>query len=146
MGCDIHLFIEIRKNGKWVGADNDDILCDRSYARFAFFADVRNNVDVDPISKPRGLPKDTNCFIKYDYHSHSWLSLRELIEFNYDQPFSKSQDSVDREINYWARGKTKILNDGSYRALLDEHYFKDLEKLKTYGDLDDVRIVFYFDS
>ena len=42
-------------------------------------ADVRN---IDPISKPRGIPEDATFLTKFacdDYvHSHSWLNAEEI--------------------------------------------------------------------
>src|SRR6478609_5466733 len=84
----------------------------RSYSLFAFLAGVRNYDHCEPISEPRGLPDDSEYLNKevedgyygpfgkaspctekkrleedYDYHSKSWLTLKELLEFDYDKTF-----------------------------------------------------------
>jgi len=92
MGCDIHLFVEVRESNtapwrpalvktpcNWcqIDADRECYFCkgtkldsgyhDRNYNVFAILADVRNGTGFagcdtgdcfDPISEPRGLPKD----------------------------------------------------------------------------------------
>lgn len=61
---------------------------DRNYELFSILADVRNYSDNIPISQPKGIPDDcseiTRKEIDYwegDGHSHSYLTLRELMEY-----------------------------------------------------------------
>lgn len=66
--------------------------CDgRNYARFAVLADVRNYADTPCISEPRGLPHDVTAEVKNDSdewdcdgHSHSFFTLKELIDYQND--------------------------------------------------------------
>jgi hypothetical protein len=77
-----------------------------------------------------------------NYHSHSYLTLRELIEFDYDKTF------WNRRITFTGASLAKE-GEGtiiSYRENLGEFFFTHLEELKQLGDLDDVRIVFWFDN
>lgn len=60
----------------------------RNYARFATLANVRNYGGTPYISEPRGLPIDVTEAVRMeseswgaDGHSHSYLTLRELIDF-----------------------------------------------------------------
>jgi len=156
VGCDIHLYSEARRNGKWEPAvpfvlsdwwheaiideedceyDTDEYrarekefenmsqeevlekyeddprvsweyyldraLGDRNYCFFAILADVRNGRGFagistgdgfNPISEPRGLPEDVSMRIKQrsdhwdiDGHSHSYLTLKELLEYDWEQ-------------------------------------------------------------
>jgi hypothetical protein len=101
MGCDIHMILQIKKNGKFETL-KDFIVGDyRSYNAFAVLANVRNGYgfagcdtgDEWPyISEPRGLPDD--FLINDDYrllvngeeiwlgeHSHSYLTLDEIDTF-----------------------------------------------------------------
>lgn len=106
MGCDIHMYVEYRFDGKWVCGDYFskspyyngvdpyepkyslvDIYDYRDYDLFGVLAGVRNR-EVPCISEPRGLPNDCNDFIKKEYevwwcdaHSCSWLTLQEIIDF-----------------------------------------------------------------
>lgn len=82
----------------------------RSYSTFAILADVRNGVGFAgcdtgdgfvPVSNPKGLPQDVSEEIKKasdawgcDGHSHSWLTLRELEEYDWDRT-SKRRGWVD---------------------------------------------------
>jgi hypothetical protein len=109
MGCDIHLYVEKRKEEKWqiednfiaswpVGSDRKSITPydDRNYILFAWLANVRNGYGtagcdtgdaIVPIDLPRGLPEDISVEVAgeadewgYDGHSHSYFTLKELIE------------------------------------------------------------------
>ena len=63
---------------------------DRSYFLFAILANVRNyGHEVRPISDPRDLPEDAALDSSwYGYHSQTWLSLKEVLDYNWDQQFS----------------------------------------------------------
>jgi hypothetical protein len=109
MGCDIHLYVEKKINGVWEkqtgfvsnwydpGSDyfaKDEFKnCDspyggRNYSLFSFLADVRNyDGEIKPLAQPRGLPDDVSDVVKAesddwdcDGHSHSYFTLRELID------------------------------------------------------------------
>ncbi len=72
---------------------------DRNYGLFSILADVRNGSGfagcdtgdwVAPIDEPRGLPDDVGCETRdvlddVDYHSQSWLSLRDLLEYGWSE-------------------------------------------------------------
>ena len=172
MGCDIHSFAEIKKNGKWEKVENYFSLSDfdkewykkekgdspfdwRSYSMFSFLAGVRNYDCCEPISKPRGLPDDISDDVKsyykewvYDAHSASFLTAKELLEFNYDKEFWNRRITkyVGNYINGAAlaeEGEGKFL---TYRENLGEWFFKHLNELKELGDPENVRIVFWFDN
>lgn len=110
MGCDIHIHVEYKRNiggeEKWLCGDyfkanpywcTDEYepeyslvgFCDnRDYSRFAVLADVRNYGDTDYIDEPRGLPEDVTAKVLkasdewgIDGHSHSYFTLKELIDY-----------------------------------------------------------------
>ena len=113
MGCDIHTFAEVKKNGKWekVGyifpyrnpyrdADSRESLTmtnspysgGRNYGLFATLAGVRNyeGYNITPIAEPRGLPEDCSKAINkldddMDFHSFSWFSLEELLAIDWNK-------------------------------------------------------------
>ena len=151
----------------------------RSYSLFGFLADVRNYSNCKPISENKGLPYDSEYLnsesddnfgyggqkgtatkkddIRNDgnYHSFSWLSLKELLDFDYDSTFEDlrytSQLVNDKGIVYGSNGAAVAkLGEGkniSYREHLSgSGFFEDLEVLKTLGFPEDVRVVFYFDN
>ena len=77
MGCDIHCFTEVFRDGKWEFEDYGPF-DDRSYSLFGLLAGVRNYYAVTPIDEPRGIPDDacsevTEYFDRGGYHSASWF-------------------------------------------------------------------------
>lgn len=175
MGCDIHSFAEKRndKNSKWVKVKDHFLLDDfdrdwykkekgdspfenRNYSWFAFLADVRNYDHCEPIKQPCGIPSDCDVEIMKDYedygedaHSASHLTLKELLDFDY-------------EVIFWNRRITKQLSSNSftgaglaqdgegkmltYRENLGTDFFKIIEELKLLGEPENVRVVFWFDN
>jgi hypothetical protein len=119
----------------------------RNYSIFSFLAGVRNyGPQIVPFSEPRGLPDDSHSinymYEKYrqicidedddicsfedwesDYHSHSWLTIEELVNFDYSKKASPNQ---------------------TYRQFLEiTDYFEELQKCVDRGA---ERIVFWFDN
>lgn len=129
MGCDIHIYVEKKEDGRWIPVDDwvqdeygisyvpyqKQIYYGRNYDLFAMLADVRNGygfagVDTGngfiPISLPKGLPDDVSDNIKNvsdswgcDGHSHSWLTLKELIDYDWNQT-TKHRGVVSKESYY----------------------------------------------
>ncbi len=175
MGCDIHSYAEVRnkETGKWEQAFNFTTLSEfdkehlnrekgdspfdwRGYGMYGFLADVRNYSYIDPIVEPRGIPDDVSETImsEYDYwyhdaHTPSHIYLRELVEFDYTQKFWNRRIRKQTGPNSWTgRG---LADEGEGEVLpinefLSEMFFQHIEDLKTLGDLDDVRVVFWFDN
>lgn len=171
MSCEIESYAEVRnkKSGVWEKVYDKFSLTDydkerlkrdkcdnpfyrQSYSMFGFLADVRNYDMCEPLSKPRGIPKDCNIDIYTDYkwqmegscivHSASYFTLRELAEFDYDKKFWNRR--IDGSPMLMAEeGEGEII---SYRDNLPEIFFTHLEELKELGDLDDVRVIFWFDN
>lgn len=141
MGCDIHAHIEIKVNGEWHHYSHPRI--DRNYYLFTRMAGVRSGhiEDVEPISVPRGLPKDITFTTHFDAkrwggdgHSHSWLSCKELAALVqwYDELQSGKNwiSRMYRELGYLFGG------DWDFHQQ-PENYPKGLQ---------DARIVFWFDN
>jgi hypothetical protein len=115
MGCDIHLYPEVFDGREWRYADNlvksqygdymkgefDWDFSSRNYSFFAMLADVRNGygfagVDTGdgyvPISVPKGVPDNASPEVwaenekwRGDGHSHSHLTLAELLAYDWEQ-------------------------------------------------------------
>ena len=102
MGCDIDLYVEMREaDGSWrvvpshTDKDGRVVLwwdIGRCYYCFALLAGVRNSWDLEPIVPPRGLPDDASPEVKEkarlyeeDAHNHSWLTLPEMLTFDFDK-------------------------------------------------------------
>lgn len=123
MGCDIHFFVEVRKDGKWVTADTwetDDefpyvswrkrFYDGRNYNLFAVLAGVRNYFGIAPIADQRGVPDDACSEYKAhtgyygtDGHSHSWLTLAELLAYDWTQVFTHTAQITWRGFVEWTR-------------------------------------------
>lgn len=150
----------------------------RSYSLFGFLADVRNYSHCTPIRECRGLPEDSEYLnspspyayqrnpmsgepiplseqetIKSDileggYYGHSWLLLKELLDFDYDQTFWDRRITREEKPNCFNSAALAEEGEGqiiTYREHLWEHFFEEIEILKTLGDPENVRIVFWFD-
>lgn len=151
MGQDIHTQAERKVNGRWEVVPGLKPFDWRSYAMFGFLAGTRNYSDISPISEPRGLPEDYVDNEASDDgwlgdHTHSWLSVAELLAFDYDVPVEDRRITVQRGPNFWDGGATAEPGGGkmtTYREFLGEAFFKDLKKLKAAGA---ERVVFGFDS
>ena len=152
MGTDIHTYVEVRREGKWeletrLVFEADPYMRERygavggsrpfnwrSYAMFGVLAHVRRN-DGPCIAKPRGWPDDVSPALEAMRdeieHTPSYLTLAELVAFDYDQPWTPYPD--EPQCN-------------TVRIVLGTRFFEDLEVLKQLGDPKDVRMVFFFDS
>lgn len=148
MGCDIHLYVERKVDGKWVGVNPpkppdpipegknrwDYVGSDwsyqedrelvsweigRNYTLFTILSGVRNDsVYNKPIKEcPYELPPDVSPEVKAmsemwdcDGHSHSFYTLRELQEHDWNQPFYEiGVISLDEAIKVKENG-----GDGSF--------------------------------
>lgn len=142
MGCDIHIFVEVKKEGKWE-VFKDNIFPDgfgkfsntpfdyRNYYMYSLFAGVRGWAN--PIIEQIGFPDDSeylnNNKMFYDseiswndssfYHNRGYYTLQDLIEYEYTEEDKE-------ELSDW--------------------YFQDLGILKTVGEPSEVRIIFAFDN
>ena len=158
MGCDIHLFPERCDDGKYSVIDiKEDLLGDRNYRIFGFLAGVRNYSGIIPISEARGLPKDVSKKVEeyiaksgFYLHSFSWLSMKELVEFDYDQMTENRRCTreviTESGFSYQDGGQTCEPGEGeamTYREFLGEYFFQELDRLKEIGT---ERIVFCFDN
>lgn len=147
MGCDIHGFTEIKEKGGWKFLDHTAFDW-RSYGVFGFLANVRNYSESICLSDQRGLPDDLSndgkdASVNYDAHSYGFLTLKELIDFDYNKKFYDMR--VTRNGNGAARAESLEEADyTTYRSFLREQFFKEIEILKEHGSPENVRIVFWF--
>jgi len=181
MGCDIHGFLEYRYANDKSWWDMCTIPDDRNYDLFGILAGVRNYVNATPISKPKGIPEDASYRVKdgikdwgVDGHSHSWLTWKEIKEYNWAEKYQ------DGRVSTIVINTGKELGKASYTSLQEEsaeelakrgiklvyleRTAKDLipfewkgffdymrylaegdESTSGYGD-ENVRIVFWFDN
>jgi hypothetical protein len=95
----------------------------RSYGLFSVLAGVRNGVGfagcdmgdaIQPIAEPRGLPTDCDPRIRAqsaqwgaDGHSHSWLTVAELMAFDWTQRATRRGIVNGPEFFAWARWRER---------------------------------------
>lgn len=96
MGCDIHTIVEIKKQNKWIGLEEcPEEFNERNYSTFAFLANVRNRFNTkgfEPKGKPVEMSEESSkLFEKWedDGHSQSYLTLKELDEFDKSDYYSR---------------------------------------------------------
>lgn len=128
----------------------------QDYGLFAFIGDVRNDYVVPPIAPHRGLPEDHKSITQYGFggyeelvsrypyeilegHSKTWVSAKELLDFNYDIQFENRRGDHGTVPN----GQGQII---TIRELLGDHYFKEIEALKQFSAPEKIRIIFAFES
>lgn len=168
MGCDIHGNLEVKEEGKWKFIE--EIPNVRSYDMFGILAGVRNYVNAMPISEPRGCPEDisdgTNKKLEhwdFDGHSHSWLTYRDFLVYDWSQVFK------DGRISTIDKATGKEMSKASYTYLQDhpnpkyvldyldrlaedlipeswEKFLRKMGKLAFKYGSRNVRIVFWFDN
>jgi len=142
MGCDIHAHLEIKVKDEWMYYAPAYI--ERWYDLFAYMADVRNYNEVEPISRPRGLPSDiTQMTVLHrqedgpDGYSDSWLSYPEICKAV--DWVLEHQDMAPEERWRWRCQSFGIWLFGS--TIRDWAEYPD-----SYPDyLEDIRLVFWFD-
>lgn len=150
MGCDIHTLAQRRgADDKWETIKGVHPFDWRDYGLYGFLADVRNYSDVPPISRPRGYPDGFDYEVHdymCDYHSQSWLSVEELLAFDYDAAVEDRRVTRTLSSGIVSGGETCDPGEGemtTWREFLGDAFFEDLDKLKAAGA---ERIVFGFDS
>jgi hypothetical protein len=132
MGCDIHLCVEQKIDGKWVAVKRPSedtwdygkstlfwLAGQRSYNLFSILANVRNEQDVDgcnsdkrfsPIAMPKGLPTDMSPDVQAnsddwgcDGHSHSFHLLQDLLDYDWTQTVTLRGWLSLKEYWQWSR-------------------------------------------
>jgi hypothetical protein len=141
MGCDIHLHIEYRVNGKWEHYAAPHV--NRWYDLFSVMAGVRGGYK--PIVEPKGFPEDATMFTRWDYeefgidaHSASYLQNREILQLN---NWLKKQSEIDGE--FYNLEHTVLHTSMGGNGLCD---FLEYGAEYAPEGTDAVRLVFWFDN
>jgi hypothetical protein len=153
MGCDIHAYAEKRdESGKWVMVKRD-VFDFRSYGTFAFLAGVRNYSAVTPIAPPRGFPTTAcvevaGCFESWGCGAHtpSWLTIKELSEFDYSAQMEDRRYTKQTGPNSWTGAATCEPGQGermTWGEFLGSDFTGEVEELARLGA---ERVVFWFDN
>jgi hypothetical protein len=172
MGCDIHIYVESRyRDGEaWNFMMHEDACYgDRNYELFSILAGVRNRFNITPISEPRGIPDDVDPYLKknleqYADHSFSWLTLKEIKEYKWDQDRHMSGLVSPSDMDEWKRTKSirppswcQGTTSTNYTSCMIPYNPKDwcsefidwinhLSEQMKYTGANNVRLVFGFDN
>ncbi len=160
--------------GEWFCAG--EIYVERDYELFAVLANVRDDYPAPPISKPRGVPNDASSAYRGfkaqvsrqlpgAVHSHSWVTLAELLDYDLDQEFYHNslvteRDAEGRIVNTTASCNTSVPNSGPVGrrkvfSLGASHHWgpeqwnmiiDEMELVRDHWELtnEDVRLCFFF--
>jgi hypothetical protein len=156
MGCDINAYAEVKHAGRWEYAPEAELFNCRDYGLFGWLAGVRNYSAVPVLAAPRGLPDDASREVRKeaedwdgDGHTHSWLSARELLDFDYDATFEDRRVTRTLASGVVHGGCTADPGEGkvvTYREFFGKCLTDTLDVLRMLGGPDDVRVVFWFDN
>ncbi len=141
MGCDIHGWVEIKREGRWKQCVNVKSFLDRHYAFFGTFFGVRNYLEFDPLFDRRGQPSDLHYRTQgeldqdgSDAHSTTFFYVDELDKIDWKKEHEYEDDDGKKQ-----KITLEQVVDG------DEKKFFDLMKyLKTISE--DVRCIVWFDN
>nr|WP_321439614.1 hypothetical protein [uncultured Hyphomonas sp.] len=159
MVCDIFTRAQKRDGGVWTDVAMRPVFQDSGYALFGFLANVRNYSAVPPISQPRGLPAgielppedefdENEVDVPKGYlgdHSFSWISIEELLAFDYEQAVENRRVSrqFGRIVDHGVTAEPGAGRMTTYRDLLGPAFFFDLIELQERGV---ERVVFGFND
>jgi hypothetical protein len=152
MGCDIHCYAERRADEEWEMIRDLCPFDRRDYTVFAFLADVRNEAGIPPIAQPRDVPDDISDGVVAEFrkcddaHSASWLSVSELLAYDYDRIVTGKERRTVMAAHHEDWGSVVMVEEVrgmAGRELLGVGFFDELQELKACGA---ERIVFWFDN
>lgn len=138
MGCGIHVVVETKgKRGAW--SFKEKLPLSRNYDLFAILANVRNRMWSKPkdtlvfISAPKGVPPDVSkrsqkALSDEDYHSHSYLTLRELVEFDWNRAEHKTAFVTDIEFALMRYEGTVVPRCPLFDPVSSETSLSDMER------------------
>ena len=79
----------------------------RDYLLFSILCGVRNYTGVEPMDEPRGLPDNVSNVVATDSewwgsdgHSHSWFTVKELLNYQKNHPYRTYVGMVSPEDQY----------------------------------------------
>lgn len=153
MGCDIHTVAEKKVGERYVAINGFEPFDWRNYFMFGFLAGVRNYSGITPISNRRGVPEDASSEAAgsitgwdIDGHSHSWLTVTELMSFDYDASVEDRRYTGMDPRGFMSGALTADPGNGeitTWREALGQAFFDDLKRLEAEGA---DRVVFWFDN
>lgn len=151
MSTSIRSHAEKLIDGRWVSVPYWKPFRSQDYQVFSWLSGVRNYSAITPISHLRGIPGDfskpiTPYMANDKAHSATWLSVRELLSFNYDSLIEDRKAVTQMSFNSWNHASLAPVGEGemtSLRQFLGKCYFEELELMQSIGV---ERIVIWFEG
>lgn len=139
MGCDIHIHIEVKIKNVWHHYSN---LCiARSYRLFGKLAGVRDLSEI-PICSPRGIPKDLSEITRMDWenwkadaHNAGWITGDEM-----DQMDDWCCKELPDEYTY------PPVFGFLFGSGFSKKSIESMKRYEQFKELEEVRLVFWFDN
>jgi hypothetical protein len=170
MGISVWGYGERKQSSRWVGVSDENLLGEAaSYKAFAFLGDVWNRWKVPPIVDPRGLPEDVSSEVYRAYYgldhpfhvldralsdgspdspgwySTSWLTIQELVGFNYDSTFEDHAPMIELNGQWHYQYKhIDAAHGGRFKTYREFLGLEFLERLDTLKRTNVERVVFWF--
>ena len=142
LGCDIHLHIEVKVNGKWEHWGCPNVM--RSYMLFEKLAGVRGDV-ANAIAPPRGLPEDVTSLTRMDRevwnddgHTSSYITSDEI-----EHQLYPWYDSLREEPKEQSRFSLDLFPETNFGYFFGNGW--DMKNANDHG-IEDFRFVFWFDN
>lgn len=139
MGCDIHMYIEVKIEGQWHYYGEANIK--RNYNLFSRLAGARLSERFPPIVAPRGVPDDLSAVTRMhlsrwesDAHTESWLSHDEMMKV-YGEFDNDDWCDYDKNVPFTVYLLGNCVTD-----------YKDEDYEDSYSDIENMRFVFWFDN
>lgn len=134
MGCDIHSYVEVMKNQRWILHTPEPGYTWRDYGMFGILAGVRMR-GFNPMAKHRGLPKNVSKEVKEladeyggDGHTHSYLTLKEILDYDYDQTIPLHGVLSAKKYDQWDKKSTPYLDYANSEYVLMPEAYKLLKQ------------------
>jgi hypothetical protein len=150
MAISVIAFSERLEGDRWVLVERE-VMDWHARTYSAFLAGVRNSSLVPPIAEPRGTPADMSEPVATEFAEQgpdavepSWLSIHELLTFDYEKRFEDRRVKRRMPAGYLDEAATGEPGEGrvvSYREFLGPGFFDELERLSKSGAQ---RVVFWF--
>lgn len=146
MGCDIHLFGEVKIHDEWL--HYGPLNMERDYSLYSKMAGVRPRDGDVPLVLPKGLPPDISRMTRIQYkkdegdaHHESWFTAKEIAEF---ATFVDAHWKADHYHGFF--GLTmKELGYIFGNAWTSFHKYPEERSIFPDG-LEDIRWIFWFDN
>jgi hypothetical protein len=159
MGCDIHFYVEVKRDGQWTHHDwekpyvvgkysdgsvdfsrmmKDPLYIGRNYVLFSVLADVRNDYGISPIQSVRGLPADVSSAIMDEHtvrvdENHEQATLDRWVAEGYSNRITETSvtDPDDHSASWFTLAELQAFD---WSLPISRGGWVDVENFKLFRD------------